>query len=81
MEVIKIYGVSDCPACLLAQAYAMEAFRKYEYVFINMDFATAYRNNIKKKFAHQTYPIITIEDENEEFLIGSSEDLKTFLSK
>ena len=50
MEVIKIYGVSDCPACLLAQSYAMEAFRKYEYVFINMDFATVYRNNIKKKF-------------------------------
>ena len=81
MEVIKIYGVSDCPACLLAQAYAMEAYPKYEYIFVNMDFATVYRNNIKKKFAHQTYPIITIQDENEEFLIGSSEKLKTFLSK
>ena len=75
MEVIKIYGVSDCPACLLAQSLAMEAYPKHEYVFINMDFA------IKKRFTHQTYPIITIEDENEEVLIGSSENLKTFLSK
>jgi len=46
-----------------------------------MDFATAYRNNVKKKFAHQTYPIITIQDEYEEVLIGTSENLKTFLSK
>lgn len=81
MEVIKIYGVSDCPGCLLAQSLAMEAYPKHEYVFINMDFATVYRNNVKKRFAHQTYPIITIEDENEEVLIGSSENLKTFLSK
>ena len=81
MEVIKIYGVSDCPACLTAQAYAMEAYPKYEYIFINMDFATSHRNNIKKKFNHQTYPIITIQDENDEVLIGASENLKTFLSK
>ena len=81
MEVIKIYGVSDCPACLLAQAYAMDAYPKYEYVFINMDFATAYRNGIKKKFNHQTYPIITIQDQYEEVLIGDSDNLKTFLSK
>tara|TARA_B100000035_G_C20747908_1_gene442624 strand:+ start:45 stop:290 length:246 start_codon:yes stop_codon:yes gene_type:complete len=81
METIKIYGVSDCPACLVAQAHAMEAYPKYEYIFVNMDFATAFRNNIKKKFDHQTYPIVTIQDENEEVLIGSSENLKTFLSK
>ena len=81
MEVIKIYGVTDCPACLLAQSIAMDAYPEYEYIFVNMDFATAYRNNIKKKFDHQTYPIITIQDEKEEFLIGASENLKTFLSK
>ncbi len=81
MEVIKIYGVTDCPACLVAQSIAMNAYPVYEYIFVNMDFATAYRNNIKKKFVHQTYPIITIQDEKEEVLIGTSENLKTFLSK
>ena len=80
MKTIKIYGVSDCPACLKAQAMVMNYYPKLEYVYINMDFAETYRSEIKNKFGYKSYPIITIADKESEKLIGGTEQLQSFLS-
>ena len=81
MKTIKIYGVSDCPACLKAQALAMNKYPECEYVYISMDFAESFRDNIRDKFGYKSYPIITLDDGNEEILIGGSEQLQAFITK
>ncbi len=80
MKTIKIYGVSDCPACLKAQAIVMNHYPKYEYIYVNMDFAEHFRDNLKDKFGYKSYPIITIDDGNAEILIGGSEQLRAFVT-
>tara|TARA_Y100000004_G_C8854912_1_gene386412 strand:- start:594 stop:836 length:243 start_codon:yes stop_codon:yes gene_type:complete len=78
--LIKIYGVSDCPACFKAQAIVMGAYPKYEYVYINMDFAESFRDELKNKFKYKSYPIITVVDKDDEKLIGGTEHLQIFMS-
>tara|TARA_R100001079_G_C4395132_1_gene128963 strand:+ start:183 stop:428 length:246 start_codon:yes stop_codon:yes gene_type:complete len=81
MSTIKIYGISDCPACLKAQAIAMNRYPDCEYIYINMDFAESFRNHLRDKFGYKSYPIVTIDDGSVEKLIGGSEQLQAFITK
>jgi len=74
-----VYGVSDCPACLKACASLMELHPSYEYSFVNMDFAESYRNRIKEKYNHRTYPIIVFEYRDQETLVGGFLELTRFV--
>ena len=81
MKTIKIYGVSDCPACLKAQAIAMNSYPQLEYVYINMDFAESFRDNVRDRFGYISYPIVTIDGGKAELLIGGSVQLHAFITK
>ena len=75
-----VYGITDCPACLRAQAELMQ--RNREYVFINADFSAKYRSDIKESLRWPTFPIITkVTDEDEEDLVGGCDDLLRVLEK
>jgi len=74
----KVYGISDCPACLRACADLME--NDVEYVFVNCDFSKSYRNHIKDKFSWPTFPVITLFNGVEWALIGGSDDLRRHLA-
>ena len=52
-----IYGVSDCPWCLRAQALCMDKGANYAWVM--MDWSKQYREYIKSSWKWKTYPIIT----------------------
>ena len=71
-----IYGISDCPSCLRACADLMDIYPSCEYVFINADFAAAYRDSLKQKYDVSTFPIIVCNDK----LIGGYEELSSFLA-
>ena len=69
-----IYGITDCPSCLLAQAELMS--KDIEYVFINADFSSTYRSAIKEEMEWNTFPIIVkVLPDSEEELIGGYDDL------
>ena len=53
----KIYGVTDCPHCLRAQALCME--KDVEYAWVMMDWSKTYREKMKELFKWKTYPIVT----------------------
>jgi len=76
-----IYGVTDCPWCLRAQAWCME--NEVEYVWVSMDWSPAYREYIKNSWGWKTYPIVTEtffdQDGPEEFLVGGFDDLRAKL--
>lgn len=73
-EVYKIYGITDCPACLRAQADLMEL--EHEYVFIQTDFSKTYRESVKDEFSFPTFPVIVLVSENGERLIGGYDQLR-----
>jgi glutaredoxin len=73
MEVYLIYGVTDCPACLRAQAALMDL--EIEYVFIEMDFSKSYRKSIKNEFDWGTFPVIVKLDSDGEHLVGGYDEL------
>ena len=75
-----IYGVSDCPACLMVCAAAMDYYPKCEYVFVNMDFGESYRSEIKQKYDHHTYPIIIFAENGCETLVGGYDELVSFIA-
>ena len=77
-EVYIIYGITDCPACLLAQAALME--RGIEYVFVEMDFSPAYRKSIKEETEWQTFPIVVKLSEAAQTLVGGYDELVSDLS-
>lgn len=72
-EVYIVYGITDCPACLRAQADLMDLGK--EYVFIQTDFSKFYRESIKQEFKWKSFPIIVLVDENGERLIGGYDQL------
>ena len=78
-EVYIIYGITDCPACLMAQAVLMEAGT--EYVFVEMDFSKTYRNLIKEEFGWSTFPVIIRRTEEDKELVGGYDDLLYELGK
>ncbi len=69
----EIHGISDCPACLRAQALLMQ--RDKEYIFINSDFSKEYRNFIRKELFWATFPIIVIVREQKREVIGGYDQL------
>lgn len=73
-----IYGVSDCPHCLRAQALCME--KDVDYAWVMMDWSKEYREYIKGSWKWKTYPIITKmcfdEDGSEEFIVGGFDELQ-----
>ena len=52
-----IYGVTDCPHCLRAQALCME--KDVDYAWVMMDWSKDFREKQKKMFKWKTYPIVT----------------------
>ena len=74
-----VYGITDCPACLRACADLMEA--DLEYIFIETDFAPAYRTELKKQYHQSTFPIIIRAAETETLIIGGHDDLVLHLKK
>jgi glutaredoxin len=72
-RIYLIYGITDCPSCLMAQAILMQA--EIEYVFIEMDFSKSYREAIKQEFDRSTFPIIVAVTPDGEELVGGYDDL------
>jgi len=71
--IYLIYGITDCPACLRAQADLMDL--GLEYVFIETDFSPTYRQSLKEEMELSTFPIILKVTEDGENLIGGYDDL------
>ena len=73
-----IYGVTDCPHCLRAQALCME--KDADYTWVMMDWSKEYREYIKGSWKWKTYPVITRmsfdEDGSEEFIVGGFDELQ-----
>ena len=71
-----IYGVSDCPYCLRAQALCME--KDVDYAWVMMDWSKDYREWIKGTYNWPTYPIISKLDfeSGDEELIGGFDELQ-----
>lgn len=74
-----IYGVTDCPHCLRAQALCME--KDVDYTWVMMDWSKEYRELVKGTFNWTTYPIITKLDyqSGDEELVGGFDELKARL--
>ena len=51
-----IYGVTDCPHCLRAQALCME--KDVDYAWVMMDWSKTYREKMKELFKWKTFPIV-----------------------
>ena len=82
MEAYKIYGITDCPACLRACALLME--NDIEYSFVESDFSPTYRRVLKKQWAWQTFPIIIKISISENYetsttLVGGYDELLNLL--
>ena len=75
-----IYGVTDCPHCLRAQALCME--KDVDYAWVMMDWSKDYREWIKATYNWSTYPIIARLDfeSGDEDLIGGFDELSEVLS-
>ena len=83
METYKIYGITDCPACLRACALLME--KGIEYSFVESDFSPSYRTVLKKQWNWNTFPIIVklnISESNDisTTLVGGYEELLDILN-
>ena len=78
-----IYGVSDCPHCLRAQALCME--KDVDYAWVMMDWSKDYREHIKRDWQWKTYPVITkisfTEHTSSEVLVGGFDELQAELLK
>jgi glutaredoxin len=72
-RIYLIYGITDCPSCLMAQAVLMQA--EIEYVFIEMDFSKSYRETVKQEFDQSTFPIVVAVTPDGEELVGAYDDL------
>jgi len=79
MEFYMVYGITDCPACLRACALLME--KEKEYVFVETDFSSTYRKQLKEQFKWNTFPIIVIIKEGGEEVIGGYTDLEYVIKK
>jgi glutaredoxin len=78
--VYLIYGTTDCPWFLRAQALLMEA--ELQYVPIIMDWSSDFRESQKEKWGWKTLPIIVLKlrpDDEEPMVIGGTEELRGHL--
>ena len=77
--IYLIYGITDCPACLRAQALLMDL--EIEYVFIEMDFSKLYMKSIKEEFDWPSLPVIVKLSGDGEEIVGGFSELKEQLLK
>ena len=76
----EIHGISDCPACLRAQALLMQ--KDLEYVFINADFSKKYRRKtIREELFWTTFPIVVLVTEQKSVVIGGYDQLIEHLKR
>ena len=75
----EIHGISDCPACLRAQALLMQ--EDIEYVFINADFSKQYRTAIREEFFWTTFPIVVLVVGQKRQVIGGYDQLTEYLKR
>ncbi len=75
----EIYGISDCPACLRAQALLMQ--EEQEYVFVNADFSKSYRTAIRKELFWATFPIVVLVVGQKRQVIGGYDQLIEYLKR
>jgi len=78
-SIYKVYGISDCPACLRACADLMDAHPEKEYVFVNCDFSKSFRDYIREVYDFPTFPLIVKTMGHREILIGGSVQLREHL--
>lgn len=78
-EIYLVYGITDCPSCLHAQATLMGLDK--EFVFIQADFSKSYMTAIKQDFGWDTFPIIVSVDGDDETLIGGFDELLSTLKQ
>jgi len=57
-----VYGITDCPSCLRAEALLME--KEQEYVVVTMDFSPSFRKVVKEKFNWNTFPIVVFHQDD-----------------
>ena len=75
----KVYGISDCPACLRARADLMTHYPHVEFTFINTDFSPSRRQQLKDHYGFPTFPIVARIKNGEEILIGGHAELVAHL--
>mgnify|MGYP001410415986 FL=1 len=77
--IYLIYGITDCPSCLRAEADLMEADK--EYVVISADFSKSYRKLIREQLKWPTFPIVVLQEDNNNTIIGGLEQLRDHLDR
>ena len=77
--IYKVYGISDCPACLRACADLMDVYPDKEYVFVNCDFSKSFRDHIREIYNFPTFPLIVKIIGHREVLVGGSTQLREHL--
>ena len=75
--IFKVYGISDCPACLRACADLMA--NDHEYIFINCDFSKKFRKDIREELSWPTFPLVIATTDKENTFIGGYTELKSYL--
>jgi hypothetical protein len=53
----------------------MEEYPEKEYIFINCDFSKTFRDEVREKYNHPTFPLVVKIEGNSETLVGGFEDL------
>jgi glutaredoxin len=77
MKHYIVYGITDCPSCLKAQALLME--RDLEYVVVIGDFSKSYRHHIRQQLNWPTFPIIVEATEHNNTVIGGYDQLRAHI--
>ena len=81
MTYYKVYGISDCPACLHTCGDLMSCYPQVEFAFINTDFSRTYREELKDRYDFSTLPIIVQVKAGKDFLIGGHAELNIHLAE
>ena len=79
MKYYMIYGITDCPSCLYAQALLMK--KDKEYVGVVADFSKTYRNSIRDELNWPTFPIIVLAEGQKNMVIGGFNELEKHLER
>ncbi len=77
--IYLVYGITDCPSCLRAEADLMEADK--EYVVVTADFSKTYRKLIREQLKWPTFPIVVLQEDNNNTIIGGLEQLRDHLDR
>ena len=75
----NIYGLKWCVFCLRAVVFLQE--RGVAFYYSPMDEQSNTLNYMKETFDHKTVPLITLEEDGEETLIGGYDDLVEHFKK